>query len=70
MPLGRPCTGRTSYIRIKLQQSTHTQWTEIKSLLGFKSDNELASYLLSTVEVDQCTNRSSQGAERPGTTSR
>lgn len=59
MPLGRPRTGRASYVRIKLRQVTHTSWVEMKNSLRLKSDDELASYLLATIEA----NRSSRVAE-------
>jgi len=49
MPLGHPCAGRASYIHIKLQTVTHTLWVEMKNSLSLKSNNALASYLLSTI---------------------
>ena len=56
MPFGRPHTGKASYIRIKLRQVMHTSWVEMKNSLRLKSDDELASYLLSTIEV-HCSSR-------------
>ena len=56
MLLGRPPAGRASYIRIKLQQETHILWVEIKHSLGLKSDDTLASYLLSYMTVGRSDN--------------
>ena len=53
MLLGHPRTGRASYIWIKLRQETHTSQEEMKNSLRLNSDDELASYLLTTIKVNR-----------------
>ena len=67
MPLGRPCAGRASYVRMKLQLASNAYVYHGKNSLRLKSDDELASYLLATIEAD-CSIRVAESCAIPETT--
>jgi len=55
MPRGRPKSGRTQYVRIKLCKGTHELWTDMKRRLSLKSDDAFACRLITSIQTSLST---------------
>jgi len=61
---GRPAIGKRRYIRIKLHEETHAKWISTKKFFDLKSDDALAEYFLSGIDVNREANVESWHEEK------